>query len=127
MIVLLDTNALYWWLNDPARLGVYAESAIADESNTVVISAVVPWELAIMTNLGKLHGHPLLSVWKDKLAAEGFSELPIESSHTIRAGLLPRHHKDPFDRLLAAQAQATAWPIISSDPVFDLYGIRRIW
>jgi PIN domain nuclease of toxin-antitoxin system len=62
-----------------------------------------------------------------KAGEEGFSELPIDSSHSIRAGLLPRHHKDPFDRLLAAQAQATGWPIISDDPMFEAYGVMRIW
>ncbi len=61
------------------------------------------------------------------LEVQGFNELPIDSQHAIRAGLLPLHHKDPFDRMLVAQAQATGWPIISADPVFDHYGVRRIW
>ena len=61
-----------------------------------------------------------------RILAEGFLEIRVESAQTIRAGLLPRHHKDPFDRLLVAQAHATGWPIISADPVFDHYGVRRI-
>jgi PIN domain nuclease of toxin-antitoxin system len=93
----------------------------------MVISAVVPWELAIKTNTGKFSSELLLSRWKEILDTQGFSELPVESEHAIRAGLLPRHHKDPFDRLLVAQAQATGWPIISADTVFDAYGVRRIW
>ena len=127
MIFLLDTNALYWWLNDPGKLSADAEGAMVNKSNSVVVSAVVPWELAIKTNLAKIEGQTLLAIWDAKLAEEGFSELPIDSAHAIRAGLLPRHHNDPFDRMLAAQAQATGWPIISADPVFEMYGVRRIW
>ena len=127
MILLLDTNALYWWLNDPGKLSADAEAAIVSRSNSVVVSAVVPWELAIKTNLAKIEGHTLLAIWDAKLAEEGFSELPIDSAHAIRAGLLPRHHNDPFDRILAAQAQATGWPIISADRIFEIYGVRRIW
>ncbi len=127
MILLLDTNALYWWLNDPHKLSATAQSALISRSNSVVVSAVVPWELAIKTSLGRIKAEALLSIWDAKLAQEGFSELPIESAHAIRAGLLPRHHNDPFDRLLAAQAQATGWPIVSADRVFDYYGVRRIW
>ena len=69
----------------------------------------------------------LLENWVNKRVAEGFAELPVESAHAIRAGLLPRHHRDPFDRMLVARAQATGWPIICADPVFELYGVRRIW
>ncbi len=127
MILLLDTNALHWWLDDPDRLSAIAVKAIENRSNSVVISTVVPWELAIKTNLGKLKSQILLANWDAKLAEESFTDLPIDSSHAIRAGLLPRHHKDPFDRMLIAQAQATGWPIISADPVFDHYDIRRIW
>lgn len=127
MILLLDTNALHWWLGDPDRVSPIAAKAIENKSNSVVISVVVPWELAIKTNLGKFKSQTLLGNWDAKLAEEGFTELPIGSSHAIRAGFLPRHHKDPFDRLLVAQAQATGWPIISADPVFDHYGVRRIW
>ncbi len=91
------------------------------------ISAVVPWELAIKTNLGRFDSQVLLSRWEEILEAQGFSELPIDSVHAIRAGLLPLHHRDPFDRMLAAQAHATGWPIVSADPVFERYGVRRIW
>lgn len=125
--MLLDTNALYWWLNDPDRLSAEAQAVISGAENPVVVSAVVPWELAIKTNLGRIDGQELLSIWDKKLSAEGFSELPIESAHAIRAGLLPLHHRDPFDRMLAAQAQVTGWPIISADRIFDYYGVHRIW
>ena len=127
MILLLDTNALQWWLSDPDRLSAIAAKAMENRSNSIMVSAVVPWELAIKSNLGKLKSQTLLANWTVKLEEEGFSELPIDSSHAIRAGLLPRHHKDPFDRVLAAQAQVTGWPIISADAIFEVYGVQRIW
>jgi len=127
MIALLDTHALRCWLDGSTRLSPSARSAIDSSSSSMVISAVVPWELAIKTSTGKFSSELLLSRWQEILDAQGFSELPIESAHAIRAGLLPLLHKDPFDRLLVAQAQATGWPIISADPVFDHYGVRRIW
>lgn len=127
MNLLLDTNSLYWWLHEPSRLSATAQQAIAGSSNSGVVSAVVPWELAIKTRLGKIDGQVLLDIWHRKLAEEGFSELPIESAHAIRAGLLPLHHRDPFDRMLVAQAHATGWPIVSADAMFERYGVRRIW
>ena len=92
-----------------------------------MISSVVPWEFAMKVRAGKLDVQPVLDRWAEMLDVQGFSELSIESAHAIRAGLLPLHHGDPFDRMLAAQAQATGWPIISADPVFESYGVRRIW
>jgi PIN domain nuclease of toxin-antitoxin system len=127
MIVLLDTHVLRWWLDGSAELSPTARDAILASANSKVISSVVPWELAIKTNLGKFDSKVLLSRWDEILGAQGFSELPIESAHAIRAGLLPLHHRDPFDRMLAAQAQVTGWPILSADRIFDYYGVRRIW
>ena len=127
MTVLLDTHSLQWWLDDPAQLSESAKSIIENRLNSIVISAVLPWELAIKTNIGKLRVHELLANWVNKMIAEGFQEIPVASEHAVRAGLLPLHHRDPFDRMLVAQAQATGWPIISADPVFDHYGVRRIW
>jgi PIN domain nuclease of toxin-antitoxin system len=127
MNLLVDTNALYWWLNEPSRLTRKAEAAITDKSNSVFISAIVPWELAIKTRLGKMKAERLLEMWDDKVGAERFSDISIDSANSIRAGLLPLHHRDPFDRMLAAQAQATGWAIVSADEIFDLYGVQRIW
>src|SRR5208282_766195 len=107
MIALLDTHALRWWLDGSTQLSPLARSAIDSTSNSMVISAVVPWELAIKTNTGKFSSELLLSRWKEILDAQSFNELSVESAHAIRAGLLPMHHRDPFDRLLVAQAQAT--------------------
>jgi PIN domain nuclease of toxin-antitoxin system len=127
VIALADTHALRWWLDDQVSLSTAAKDFFTDRSNSLVISTVVPWELAIKTRAGKLEVEPLLSRWQEMLEVQRFSELPIDSSHAIRAGLLPRHHNDPFDRMLAAQAQATGWPIISADRIFEMYGVRRIW
>lgn len=127
MIALLDTHTLRWWLDGSDRLSPSARSTIAATANSMVVSAMVPWELAIKTNTGKFNSEVLLSRWNEIMDAQGFSESPIDSSHAIRAGLLPQRHKDPFDRVLVAQAQAMGWPIISADPVFDHYGVRRIW
>ena len=127
MIALTDTHVLRWWLDEPTTLSATAAAFFQEPANSVVISAVVSWELAIKTKSGKLDVQPLLNRWQEMLEKQGFSELPIESAHAIRAGLLPCHHNDPFDRMLAAQAQATGWPIISADRVFDFYGVRRLW
>jgi PIN domain nuclease of toxin-antitoxin system len=127
MIALLDTHALRWWLDGSSRLSLPAQTAIASTANSMVVSTVVPWELAIKTSLGKFDSQALLSGWDEILSAQGFSELPLEAAHAIRAGLLPLHHRDPFDRMLAAQAQITGWPILSADRIFEFYGVRRIW
>jgi len=127
VIALADTHTLRWWLDDPDRLSAAAKAFLADPSTSLMISVVVPWELAIKTRAGKIDVEPLLSRWQEMLENQGFSEIPVESEHAIRAGLLPLHHRDPFDRMLAAQAQVTGWPIISADRIFDYYGVRRIW
>ncbi|HME33368.1 MAG TPA: type II toxin-antitoxin system VapC family toxin [Terriglobales bacterium] len=127
MIALTDTHALRWWLDGSNRLPARARNVFDNKMDSVVVSTVVPWELAIKTNIGKLRVEPLLASWAHMLETQGFTELHIDSKHAIRAGLLPLHHRDPFDRMLVAQAQATGWPIISGDPVFDHYGVRRIW
>ena len=127
MKLLLDTNSLYWWLTDPLRLTPAAHDAIASATNTVVVSAIIPWELVIKTRLGRIDGQRLLEIWDEKLAEERFAEIPIESAHAVRAGQLPLHHRDPFDRMLVAQAHATGWPVVSADRIFEVYGVRRIW
>jgi PIN domain nuclease of toxin-antitoxin system len=127
VIALTDTHALHWWLHDPVRLPATAKTFFSDSAASVVVSCIVPWELAIKVRAGKLDAQSVLDRWEEMLQAQGFSELPIESAHSIRAGLLPLHHRDPFDRMLAAQAQVTGWPIISADRIFEIYGVRRIW
>ncbi len=116
--VLLDTHALLWWWEMPEQLSSAARRTIENRSNAILISAAVAWEVAIKTKTGRVNFETYLATWSDLVAGDGFSELPILSDHGIRAGLLPLHHKDPFDRILAAQAQAIRLPIVSVDPVF---------
>jgi PIN domain nuclease of toxin-antitoxin system len=126
--VLLDTHALLWWLDGDPRLPARARKLIAEEGTTVFVSAASVWEIATKHRLGKLPG--AAEVAEDVpacLASQGFSALDITIAHAQRAGSLPGPHRDPFDRMLIAQAQAEHLPIISIDEVFDGYGVRRIW
>ena len=128
MRLLLDTHALLWWLNDDRQLPAKARKLIALGSNVVVVSAASAWEIATKVRLGKLDiASELAADFSNVLAQEGFESLPISVDHALRAGLLPGPHKDPFDRMLIAQAQAEGVPILSSDAVFDGYGVRRLW
>jgi len=124
----LDTHALLWWLNDDRQLSAKARKLIGLGSNVVVVSAASAWEIATKVRLGKLDmAAELAADFSNVLAQEGFESLPISVDHALRAGLLPGPHKDPFDRMLIAQAQAEGVPILSSDAVFDGYGVRRVW
>jgi len=127
MEVLLDTHAVIWWFEGAPGLSKRAASTIASKDNLVLISAAVGWELAIKVNLGKFNTPSLVQGLSRFLEREGFLELPISMDQAVRAGLLPLHHRDPFDRLLVAQAQALGVPIISADRALDAYDVRRIW
>lgn len=127
MNYLLDTHVLLWWFeNDPALSGK-ASRAISASDNDIFISSVTAWELAIKSHSGKLEIPKVLDGLESKLADEGFFTLAISMRHALRAGALPNHHKDPFDRMLIAQAQAEDLSLISNDSMFDHYGVRRIW
>jgi PIN domain nuclease of toxin-antitoxin system len=125
--VLLDTHALVWWFSEPAKLSKRATSIITNASNTVLVSAASAWELAIKVNLGKIDAMSLVSELGIHIDEEGFEELPIAIGHATRAGSLPMHHRDPFDRLLVAQALELNVPILSADKSLDRYDIRRVW
>ena len=127
MEVLLDTHAVIWWLEGASGLSKRASVTIASKDSLVLISAAVGWELAIKVNLGKFNTPSLVQDLSRLLEREGFLELPISMDQAVRAGLLPLHHRDPFDRLLVAQAQALGAPIISADRALDAYDVRRIW
>jgi PIN domain nuclease of toxin-antitoxin system len=124
--LLIDSHVLLWWWADLSSLSESALRAL-DAKNRVYVSAAVAWELAIKVNSGKLGARGLINDLPRFLAEEGFRRLAISTDHALRAGLLPRHHSDPFDRMLAAQAQALNFPIVSADRIFDSYGVRRIW
>jgi PIN domain nuclease of toxin-antitoxin system len=125
--ILLDTHALYWWFGDSSRLSKPALSILSDSRNVVLISAATAWEMAIKVNLGKLNALDLVLELSKNLAEEGFEQAPIGCDTAVRAGLLPLHHRDPFDRLLVAQAQELNVPILSSDPLLDRYDVKRLW
>jgi PIN domain nuclease of toxin-antitoxin system len=128
MQALLDTHALLWWLSDDRALTKRARTMIGDPANSVLVSAASAWEIATKVRLGKLPtAADLAADFAGHLQREAFQMLEISWDHAIRAGLLPGPHKDPFDRMLIAQAQAENIPIVSNEAVFDTYGVRRLW
>ena len=127
MNLLLDTHALLWWLGEPERVSGVARAALEDPNYRIYVSAAVAWEMAIKVNLGKLDAQEVVGDFKRVLYAKGFYRLAISTDHALRAGMLPLHHADPFDRMLVAQAQALNCPIVSADARLDSYGVRRIW
>jgi PIN domain nuclease of toxin-antitoxin system len=125
---LFDTHTLIWWFSDDPSLPQVVRGIIEDTDNTLLVSAVSAWELAIKYQSGKLRkAADLVSDFSSRIEREGFHLLPISAEHGIRAGLLPGPHKDPFDRMLIAQSQAENTPILSNEIVFDNYGVRRLW
>lgn len=127
--LLLDTNAFLWAVRQPTKLSDRARALIKDTGNQLVVSAVVPWELAIKHRLGKLpEAAPVLADYAGTLGRLAATSLPITHSHTLGAGNLPWSHKDPFDRLLAAVATHENLPLVSADHVFhDAPGVTWIW
>lgn len=127
MRLLLDTHTLLWWVSAETSLSNRARAQIAIAED-VLVSAASAWEMAIKAGLGRLPSAvDLLNDFEGELAKDGFRSLEITAAHGIRAGLLPGPHKDPFDRMLIAQAQAENLAIVSNDRVFDRYGVRRVW
>ena len=128
MRVLLDTHTLLWWLDGDRRLSRRARNAIAAEGNTVLVSAASAWEISTKVRLGKLPGAiEVAAELPAILRRQNFESLPIAIVHALRAGNLPGPHRDPFDRMLIAQAQDEDLALVSNERVFDAYGIRRVW
>ena len=121
--LLLDTHALLWWLIDDNRLGPKAREAISDRGNEVYVSAASTWEISIKRAIGKLQAPEDMDSITEQ---EGFSKLPISLYHGDQAGQLPDYHKDPFDRMLVAQAQAEGLVIITNDRKISDYKVRVI-
>lgn len=113
--ILLDTHVLLWLLSAPDQVSDVAREAIADQSRDVAVSAVSAWEIAVKTRLGRLDGEPLLSAWPDIMAAMALTELAIEAPDAIMAGRLPWAHRDPFDRMIVAQAARRGLTIATRD------------
>jgi PIN domain nuclease of toxin-antitoxin system len=128
MRFLLDTHTLLWSFNDSPSLSPRARRFIEDSSNTILVSAASAWEIATKARLGKLPtGDELIADLDRYLAQLGCEALSISIDHAVRAGRLPGEHRDPFDRMLIAQAQAENLAIISNDRIFDTYHVQRIW
>lgn len=127
MKYLLDTHTYLWYRSAPKVLPEMVLRLLTDTSHEIAISIATPWELAIKTGIGKMKAAGLLMDFQSRETAAGFVFAGITTSQAIRSGLLPLHHRDPFDRLLAAQALDLRVPLVSRDRVFDLYGVKRIW
>lgn len=121
MKLLFDSHALLWWLAADPKLGERARQAVADPSSVVYVSAATVWELSIKAALGKLDldGADLLK----EIEENGLVELPMTARHSVAAANLPRHHDDPFDRMLIAQAQLEGLTIVTRDAAFQPYGV----
>jgi PIN domain nuclease of toxin-antitoxin system len=128
MKVLLDSHALIWYVDQDQLLSASAHAAITNPANELLLSAASVWEIGIKVGLNKLSLSMPYRQWMNKAIADlGLRLLPITVEYAdVQAGL-PRHHGDPFDRLLAARARVENMPLVSADAVFDQYGVNRIW
>lgn len=125
---LLDTHAFLWWLAASERLSEPARRAIADDANEFTVSAASAWEIATKARIGKLpDAMDLAGDIAGHIARQGFQELAISVADAERAGGLPGPHRDPFDRMLIAQALTYDLPVVSADTMFDRYGVARFW
>jgi PIN domain nuclease of toxin-antitoxin system len=126
--VLIDTHVYFWWVTDDVQLSAPARSVIAREDNQVIVSAVTAWELATKVRFGKWPEAAEFAANIDReLAADNFTPLAVTLEHARVAGFLPGRHRDPFDRMLAAQAQVEALPLVTADPVFADFSVRVLW
>jgi len=123
MKLLLDTHVLLWWLDDPVLLSRQARDAIREGKNSVYVSAVVTWEIVIKNSLGKLD---IPSDLEDVLVANRFLQLPITVSHTTAVRRLPNYHRDPFDRMLIAQAMCEELTVVSRDSNIHKYSVLHL-
>ena len=128
MRVLVDTHVFLWWVEGDRSLPAKARAVLADGENECLISLVSAWELAIKASLGKLTlAVPVKRYVVEHVAANDFRMLDIEVAHVGRVETLDPHHGDPFDRLLIAQALEEKLPVVTADPIFRKYGVKRIW
>ena len=128
MRFLLDTHILIWWMTENSRLSNHAHNLIQRRENTSIVSAVSAWEIATKVRLGRLPiAADLIQDFVEDLARERIQIMAVTADHGIRAGSLPGPHKDPFDRMLIAQALSENIPIVSNDRALDGYGVSRLW
>jgi PIN domain nuclease of toxin-antitoxin system len=128
MKLLLDTQAFLWWDSDPDKLSPSALAACQSSSNVLLLSVASAWEMQIKLQLGKLKlALPLEAIIESQQQANHLEILPVTLSHVFALKDLPAHHKDPFDRLLIAQAKVEDATLVSSDTVFESYSVQRLW
>nr|WP_316629585.1 type II toxin-antitoxin system VapC family toxin [uncultured Brevundimonas sp.] len=128
MRLLLDTHALIWWMSGEAGLSATAEAAIRDSGNTVFVSAVSAYEIALKHGMGRLpQAAPLAERFEAEVEIEGFAILPVTAREASQAGSMDHAHRDPFDRLLIAQGLLNALTLVSNERLFDRFGVARIW
>lgn len=128
MKLLIDTHVLLWWWAEPGKLSPRVIALMRDPRNEVFVSAASAWEIATKHRIGKLPtGGRMIEQWQERLAADGFRELPMTSSHALRAGSLIGEHRDPFDRMLVAQALLEGIPLASIDAALSALGAERLW
>lgn len=128
MKLLLDTHALLWWAFGATELSPRARAVIEERSNTVLVSSASAWEIATKYRLGRLpEASVLVQDMPGWFTRAGLTELPITVAHAQRAGTLPSEHRDPFDRMLAAQSLLEDVALITRDPVFVELGVQRLW
>jgi PIN domain nuclease of toxin-antitoxin system len=126
--VLLDTCTVIWATLSPSSLSKQARETIADQSNVVLVSAASAWEIATKTRAGRLPGAEKLERnYIEVLEGAGYTQLAIDTEAALRAGRLVAEHRDPFDRMIAAQALAMDIAVISPDSRLDQFGVRRMW
>jgi PIN domain nuclease of toxin-antitoxin system len=126
LALLLDTHAFLWWCEDSPELSRKARKAMTADDCFVSLASF--WEIAIKISLNKLRLPGIVDRYlSNQMSLNGFEQLEITFRQIMRCASLERHHGDPFDRLLVAQAQEESLPIVSRDPAFDAYGIKRIW
>jgi len=128
MRALLDTHAFLWWISDDARLSDRCRAIISSGVNEILFSAVSAWEIAVKVGIGRLAvPGDLENYTMEQVSRNRFEVLPISISHALRVSRLPNHHKDPFDRMLVAQAQVEKVTILTSDAQIARYPIRVTW
>lgn len=128
MRLLLDTHAFLWWLDGDERLSKTALNAIADTGNNVFVSAASVWEITTKFRIGKLEGAAEVAADVPAcIAMQGFQALSVTAEHAQKAGSLAGTHRDPFDRMIIAQASTDDLQLVSNEALFDIYGVRRLW
>ena len=128
MRILLDTHTFLWFIDDSPKLSTEARSIIEDGLNEPLLSVASLWEMAIKVSIGKLDlKKPFETFVPDQLELNGFDQLEIGFHHIASVAKLPFHHRDPFDRLLVAQALTEGIPLVSADGLLDAYGVTRLW